>query len=1184
MMKAKKNIISSDKTHIIYDGNGSTTEFSFRFRIFEAAQLKVAKIDPNDNQTQLKEGTDYNLKINDTGGNVSYPVSGEPLPLKWKLLIYREVPAVMLYDFLSDRAYWAKTHQDAFDYVMMCIQQNLSNDNSSLKFPITDPSGISHLLPPVAKRKNMILGFDDQGNPITENNGQNATNIMDIPIENDLKEKIINNDILVYKNGKFKASQHALGTVREFNGVVPDREGKLTVTADNIPEGQNNKYFDQVDKAKVDSNADHIQNHYQELQAQENIIQTNKDNISTNQKDITTNSNHIDNHYQELEAQEIIINKNKAKSETNETNIKTANKNIDNNYAELQAQESIIQTNKDNISSNSKDITTNSNHIDNHYQELQTQEGLIQTNKTDINNNATDISNNTTDISGINTELDDCVKKEADLTSGMLPKILNKNHIEDGYAVGTGKNHIVLTDTNKKFPSSVIPHIEINDTKIFSYDSSTTYESCPMAWVTQWTTAHHGDMAVICWYETPVTKNDPQEVSSMFLCTDESKVGTADAWTEYVTELGTVIVNGLSGHTIQLHTGDIPEGKGKGSTTQLFFTNSRVRAVDDVKNTKAQAATNKADIATNAGNISKNTTDINTVTTTANNNSTTISKNETDINNNLTKINKNISDISDVETTANNNTTIINKNKAHIGYNSDPQKYTGLYKLTQTNTSNISAVTTTANNNTTNIGKNTADISGNLSKINKNISDISDVETTANNNKTDIGKNTTDIKEAEQSISGLNTTVKTKADKTYVDNNFTKNADLQSDITNNSTVQANKNRSETNDDWRFDKVLKGYRRNGTTSQWNNSKSLDEINYNSRYTIYVQSEARGAPYNNAVGQMDTIMYRNSTNGRQIFYRDASNIIYTRFLSADQWSDWKVLNEDTGAKKITVSSSDNSITQNSSSYDEKERELKVDLSAKTGVEFIREEGGEKWNTEYTAQKDFWIEARCNFDDRGNSHISCQGMINAGYHYTGSITTYIKKGKSYKLSGRTGLKFSYHVKQKSSTSFSLDKDYWTYQPDEYNTLGYLHKKGCNVDPVYKTALKPKSDKQGYTQELLNAGTDSESWEYRTDPFPEHRDYCKWVEGKGYELDTAKKDKLIAAITQKIKAQTNKNIEEGKWLKEGDEQKFEAEENHLRFTSIEEAVSFFDTLSNKNMEELLQLLDTQKINLKGE
>lgn len=201
--------VSTELSHEEYVGNGVTTDFDFRFRIFESRHLIVVVADNDGNETTLKNGTDYFIVGVGSyfGGKV---VLSKPLAKDWKILLERDLPVVQETDLRNQGKFFAEVHEDAFDYLTMLIQKALGFLSLCLRKPsylskyydaknnrienlgdpkkegdatnkkyvdaiVSDSYGktlrvrdkIINTIPDTKQRSNKILAFDDNGQPIT---------------------------------------------------------------------------------------------------------------------------------------------------------------------------------------------------------------------------------------------------------------------------------------------------------------------------------------------------------------------------------------------------------------------------------------------------------------------------------------------------------------------------------------------------------------------------------------------------------------------------------------------------------------------------------------------------------------------------------------------------------------------------------------------------------------------------------------------------------------------------------------------------------------------------------------------------------------------------------------------------------------------------------------------------------
>ncbi|WP_272678676.1 hypothetical protein [Providencia sp. PROV019] len=115
--------VSTEISSNEYTGNGVTTDFDYKFRIFKANQLSVITSDADgDNVVTLRLGTDYTVTgaNKSTGGKV---VLTKPLANGHKISIARDIPITQETSFRNQSKFFAETHEDAFDYLTMILQR-----------------------------------------------------------------------------------------------------------------------------------------------------------------------------------------------------------------------------------------------------------------------------------------------------------------------------------------------------------------------------------------------------------------------------------------------------------------------------------------------------------------------------------------------------------------------------------------------------------------------------------------------------------------------------------------------------------------------------------------------------------------------------------------------------------------------------------------------------------------------------------------------------------------------------------------------------------------------------------------------------------------------------------------------------------------------------------------------------
>lgn len=148
--------------------NGATTHFPFRFRFFQNSDLKVFWQDLMGNIELLKLNSDYTVQGAGAEDGGAINTTGTPLP-NGILVVARVMIATQLTSFRNQGEFFAEIHEDAFDRLIMLVQQTIDNQGRGLIIPSTDPLDLNLQLPSSVTRADKILAFDERGQPIASN-------------------------------------------------------------------------------------------------------------------------------------------------------------------------------------------------------------------------------------------------------------------------------------------------------------------------------------------------------------------------------------------------------------------------------------------------------------------------------------------------------------------------------------------------------------------------------------------------------------------------------------------------------------------------------------------------------------------------------------------------------------------------------------------------------------------------------------------------------------------------------------------------------------------------------------------------------------------------------------------------------------------------------------------------------
>jgi len=154
--------ISSTNTKDQHNGNGSATSFNYTFKILDQSHLEVIKTSTTGVDTTLTITTDYTVSGVgvDSGGSISYPVTGTALATGEKITIVRKQDFLQSVDLQNQGGFFAEVHEDAFDRQAMFALQNKEELDRALKSPVTDPTSVDMTLPTKDSRKGTVLGFN----------------------------------------------------------------------------------------------------------------------------------------------------------------------------------------------------------------------------------------------------------------------------------------------------------------------------------------------------------------------------------------------------------------------------------------------------------------------------------------------------------------------------------------------------------------------------------------------------------------------------------------------------------------------------------------------------------------------------------------------------------------------------------------------------------------------------------------------------------------------------------------------------------------------------------------------------------------------------------------------------------------------------------------------------------------
>ena len=160
-------ISSEIRTAGPFTGDSIATAFPFSFKVFKVTELIVVRTDLSNNDVTLTYGTDYSVTLNadqnaSPGGTITYKVASvtAALPTGYKLNATSDIDNLQPMALTNNGGFFPKVLNDSADRLTIMVQQLVRAVNSSLKFPLSDGTGLNANLPNKASRLGKYLGFD----------------------------------------------------------------------------------------------------------------------------------------------------------------------------------------------------------------------------------------------------------------------------------------------------------------------------------------------------------------------------------------------------------------------------------------------------------------------------------------------------------------------------------------------------------------------------------------------------------------------------------------------------------------------------------------------------------------------------------------------------------------------------------------------------------------------------------------------------------------------------------------------------------------------------------------------------------------------------------------------------------------------------------------------------------------
>ena len=155
--------VSSTTTKNSYSGDGSTTAFSYTFKIFDEDDITVVlRNNSTGAETTQTITTNYTVSgVGNAGGGTVTFVTAPPTGNTVVLL--RITPLTQLTDYTPNDPFPAESHETALDKLTHITQELQEEVGRSLKLSQTNEIATAEFTTGAADRANKILGFDADG-------------------------------------------------------------------------------------------------------------------------------------------------------------------------------------------------------------------------------------------------------------------------------------------------------------------------------------------------------------------------------------------------------------------------------------------------------------------------------------------------------------------------------------------------------------------------------------------------------------------------------------------------------------------------------------------------------------------------------------------------------------------------------------------------------------------------------------------------------------------------------------------------------------------------------------------------------------------------------------------------------------------------------------------------------------
>jgi hypothetical protein len=148
-----------------HNGNASTTNFAYQFRILEDTDLLVIiRTNSTGAETTKTLSTHYTVAGagDASGGSITFTVGNTPASGE-TVVIRRNVPQTQAIDYIANDPFPAETHEEGLDRSTMVAQQVAEESNRSIKLSRTNTMTSTEFTVGATDRANKVLAFDSAG-------------------------------------------------------------------------------------------------------------------------------------------------------------------------------------------------------------------------------------------------------------------------------------------------------------------------------------------------------------------------------------------------------------------------------------------------------------------------------------------------------------------------------------------------------------------------------------------------------------------------------------------------------------------------------------------------------------------------------------------------------------------------------------------------------------------------------------------------------------------------------------------------------------------------------------------------------------------------------------------------------------------------------------------------------------